>query len=99
MLLCPWDFPGTNTWAFFWQLELSFPSPEDLSSPETAPSSPVLQADSLVLSHQGSPELMFITFRFILESSSDLFQPAKIVLTYVSLSPIETTQLLPLPLS
>ena len=97
-VLYPWDFPGKNTWVFFWQLELPFPYPENLSNSETAPSSPVLLADSLVLSHQGSPEPMFITFSFILESCSDLFQPAKIVLNYVSLSPIETTQLLPLPL-
>ena len=72
--------------------------PEDLSNPEIEPASPVLQADSLVLNLEGSPELMFITFSFILESSLNLFQPAKIVLNYVSLSPIETTELLPLPL-
>ena len=35
--------------------ELSCPSPEDLPTPATEPKSPALQADSLLLSHQGSP--------------------------------------------
>ena len=34
---------------------LPFPSPADLPNPVTEPMSPALQADSLLLSHQGSP--------------------------------------------
>ena len=34
---------------------LPFPSPGDCSDPEIEPGSPVLQADSLHLYHQGSP--------------------------------------------
>ena len=34
---------------------LPFPSPGDLPDPEIEPRSPALQADSLHLSHQGSP--------------------------------------------
>ena len=37
----------------YWS-ELPFPSPEDLPDPETESGSPALQADSLLLSHQGS---------------------------------------------
>ena len=33
---------------------LPFPSPGDLPDPETEPMSPALQANSLLLSHQGS---------------------------------------------
>ena len=43
---------------------LPFPSPRDLSEPGMEPGSPALQADSLPLSHQGSPSLSFITFLF-----------------------------------
>ena len=42
------NFPGKNT-------GLSFPTPGDLSQPGIKPGSPVLQADSYPLSHQGSP--------------------------------------------
>ena len=35
---------------------LLFPSPGDLPDPGTKPGSPALQADSLPLSHQGSPK-------------------------------------------
>ena len=48
-LLCPWDFPGK---ILGW---LSFPSPGDLPNAEIEPEFPVLQADSLLLSHQESP--------------------------------------------
>ena len=34
---------------------LTFPSPGDLHDPGTEPTSPALQADSLLLSHLGSP--------------------------------------------
>ena len=34
---------------------LKFPPPDDLPDPGTEPTSPALQADSLPLSHQGSP--------------------------------------------
>ena len=36
---------------------LPFPSPGDLSDPGVEPESPALQADSLLMSHWGSPEL------------------------------------------
>ena len=38
----------------YWR-ELPFPPPGDLSNPGTEPKSPALQADSSLLSHQGSP--------------------------------------------
>ena len=47
--LCPWDFSGKNTGGF------PFPSPGDLSYPQIKHRSPELQADSLPLSHLGSP--------------------------------------------
>ena len=34
---------------------LSFPSPEDLSDPEIGPGPPALQAESYLLSYEGSP--------------------------------------------
>ena len=37
---------------------LPFPSPGDLLDPRLKPAYPALQADSLPLSHQGSPEYM-----------------------------------------
>ena len=36
-----------------------FPSPGDLPHPGTKPTSPALQADSLPLSHKGSPAILF----------------------------------------
>jgi len=41
---------------------IACPPPEDLPDPGIEPTSPVspeLQVDSLLLSHQGSPELLF----------------------------------------
>ena len=38
----------------YWS-DLPFPSPEDLPDPGIELSSPALQVDSLLLSHQGSP--------------------------------------------
>ena len=46
--LCSWDFPGKNT-----GVGCLFPSPGAL--PGIEPTSPALQADSLLLSHQGNP--------------------------------------------
>jgi len=50
--------PGTSVHGIFqevyWSV-LSFPSPRDLLDPGTEPVSPAMQADSLPLSHQGSP--------------------------------------------
>ena len=40
----------------YWS-ELSFPFLGDLSNPGIKPASPELQADSLPLSHQGSPKV------------------------------------------
>ena len=42
---------------------LPFPSPGDLPDPGIEPGTPALQADSLPLSHQGSPCLSIITFK------------------------------------
>ena len=44
-------FPRQEYWS-----GLPFPSPGDLSNPGTQPASPALQADSLPLSHLGSPK-------------------------------------------
>jgi len=55
-LLCPWDSPGKNT-------GVGCPPPGDLPNPgikPTSPAAPALQVDSLPLSHQGSPTLLFI---------------------------------------
>ena len=52
-VLCPWDFPGKN------RGKLPFHSLGDLPYPGIEPQSPALQADSLLLSHQGSPEGLF----------------------------------------
>ena len=43
-------FPRQEYWS-----GLPFPSPEDLPDPGIEPGFPTLQADSLLLSHQGSP--------------------------------------------
>ena len=48
-LLCPWGSPGKNTCG------LPFPSLGDLPDPGIEPMSPVLQEDSLPLSHLGNP--------------------------------------------
>ena len=55
-LLCPWDFPGKNTGVgchFVFQGIFLFPG--DLPDSEVKPVFPVWQADSLLLSHLGSP--------------------------------------------
>ena len=52
-LLCPWDSPGKNTGG-----GLPFPDPGDLPNPGIGPLYPALQADSLLLSHKGSPDLL-----------------------------------------
>ena len=49
-LLCPWDSPGQNTGVGY-----HFLLPGGLTDPGFEPMSPVWQADSLPLSHQGSP--------------------------------------------
>ena len=51
-LLCPWSFPRQEYWS-----GLPFPSPGDRPHPGFKPRSvtPALQADSLPLSHLGSP--------------------------------------------
>ena len=52
-LLCPWGFSRQEYWS-----GLPHPPPGDLPDPETepaSPASPVLHADSLPLSHKGSP--------------------------------------------
>ena len=51
-LLWPWDSLGKNTRG------VAIPSPGDLPNPgleSMSPAVPALQADSLLLSHQGSP--------------------------------------------
>ena len=57
-LLHPWDFPGENTGVgchFLLQGDLPNPGLKPLS-----PESPALQADSLLLSHWGSPTMYSI---------------------------------------
>ena len=49
-LLCPWGFSRQE-----YRSGLPFPSPGDLPYSGIKPSSPAWQADSLPLSHQGSP--------------------------------------------
>ena len=53
-LLCPWGFPGKNTeW-----VAISPPGdPPDPGIEPASPEAPVLQTDSLPLSHRGSPAL------------------------------------------
>ena len=46
-------FPSQENWS-----GLPFPSPGDFPDPGIEPTSPALQVDSLLLSHQGSPEPM-----------------------------------------
>ena len=48
-LLCPWDSPGKKTSV------VAIPFSRGSSPPVIEPGSPALQADSLPLSHQGSP--------------------------------------------
>ena len=65
-----WDFPGKNT-----GVGLSFPSPADLPDPGIKPTS-ALKADTLPLSHLGSPYLRFLTQLLCLPSIhpwTDLF--------------------------
>ena len=57
-------FPRKEYWR-----GLPFPSPGDLPDPGIKPRSPALQADSLPLSHQGSPQLA--------ESRSFISQPSE----------------------
>ena len=52
-------FPRQEYWS-----ELPFPSPEDLPDPGIEPMSPVYQADSLPLSHLGSPRRVLKTAQF-----------------------------------
>ena len=49
-LPCPWGFPRQEYWS-----GLPCPPPGDLPNSGIEPRSPALQADSLHLSHQGSP--------------------------------------------
>ena len=61
------DLPGSSSMGFsrqeYWS-GLPFPSPGDIPNPGIEPGSPTLQADSLLLSPQGSPgeALNFILF-------------------------------------
>ena len=54
----PWDSPGKNT-----GVGCHCPPPGDLPDPGIEPRSPALQADSLPLSHQGSPYCDSITIQ------------------------------------
>ena len=67
-LLWPWDSPGKNT-----GMGCHFPSPGDLLDPGTKPMSLTWQADSLPLSHQGSP-LRFMSAK-LLQLWPTLFDP------------------------
>ena len=64
-LLSPWDSPGKNTGLgchFLLQGILSNPGTEPIS-----PVSPAMKADSLLLSHQGSPSLRWYIYIFPLK--------------------------------
>ena len=50
------EFSGQEYWSGL----LPFPSPEDLPDPGIEPTSPALQADSLLLSHQEIPRLALL---------------------------------------
>ena len=54
----PWDFPGKNT-----GVGGPFPSQGDLSNPGIEPASLAWQADSLPLSHQGSPHQLYYSVK------------------------------------
>ena len=54
-ILCPW-----NSRQKYWN-GLPFPSPWDFPNPGIEPGPPALQADSLLLSHQGNPEILHYT--------------------------------------
>ena len=51
-------FSGQDYWS-----ELPFPSPGDLPDPGMKPTSPILQADSLLLNHWRSPYYLFTFFK------------------------------------
>jgi len=53
-------FPRQEYWS-----GLPFPSPGDLLDPGIEPGSPASQADSLCLSHQGSPSDILVSPKFI----------------------------------
>ena len=53
-------FPRKEYWS-----GLPFPSPGDLPNPRIKPQSPALQADSLPLSHQGSPMNIILVTNYI----------------------------------
>ena len=52
------EFPRQEYWS-----GLPFPSPGDLPDPGIEPTFPALQADSLPLSHQGSPYRLITTLK------------------------------------
>ena len=72
-LLCPWDFPGKNTGVgYHFLLQGIFPT-QGLS-----PGLMHQQADSLPLSHQGSPPCAFLCLTFfIYEMKMVLLSPSK----------------------
>ena len=68
--LCPWNFSRQEYWS-----RLPFPTPEELSYPGIKPLSPVspaLHADSLPLSHMGSPLSLNAEMLKYLEASTHL---------------------------
>ena len=66
--LCPWDYFRQESWG-----SLPFPPPGDLPNPGTESVSPALQANSLLLSHQGSPMLFIISLVFIYLIAGSLY--------------------------
>ena len=54
---------------------LSFPSPGDLPNPGIEPTSPALQADSLPLSHRGSPRRFLCVCVLATQSCPTLCDP------------------------
>ena len=62
-------FPRQEYWS-----ELSFPPPRDLANLGIEPTPPVLQADSLPLSHQGSP-VVYAVLCLVAQSCLTLCDP------------------------
>ena len=57
LTLCnPWTVARQAPLSMEYWSGLPFPSPRDLPDPRIEPRSPAFQADSLPLSHQGSPK-------------------------------------------
>ena len=79
-LLCQWDFPGRNTAC----RRLPFPSPGNLPDPGIKAVSLALPADSLSLSHQGSPNPSMGSQKYFSGRAPDLSFPLCLKLGFPS---------------